>query len=137
MKPPKKKRDTGVAAARSDYPTSTNVSSPVQAASRRRLKQVHKAEPATELHKIGYPRDDGFVASDGDDDDINDTEDDSDGFESINVKGKSRSVAKKGLGPPITTDEKIDRLNPIHQIVVEDFLHNAKQHSQKVSQSQH
>ena len=62
------------------------------------------------------------------------TEDDSEeSFEPVRVKGKTRSVAKKTLGPPITTDEKIQGLSRIHQYVVEGFLTAAKQQSQNVS----
>lgn len=134
-----KKRETGVAASGPDHPTSTNVSSPIQAASRRRVKQKSNAQPELELHRNGYFRDD-FVVDDDEDGLLNDTDDESqDGFGPIREKGRSRSVLKRPLGPPITIDDKLERLNSIHRMVVDDFLQNAKELSQKVSfpQSQH
>ena len=129
----KKKRGTGVAASNPEYPASTNVSSPIQAASRRRPKHATKQAPPLDLHKYDYSHADDFVAGD-DEQDAVETEDDSkESFEPIRVKGKPRSIAKRSLGPPITTDEKIQRLNQIHQMVVEDFVNTAKLQSQKVS----
>ena len=112
-----------------DGPTSTNVSSPVQAAARRRVKQKNQRDPG--LHKNTYSRDD-FVVDD-DDGSFIETEDESDdGFGPIRVKGQNWGGSKKPLGPPITIDEKLERLNDIHRMVVEDFLENAKELSQKV-----
>ena len=126
-----KKRETGVAASHLDYPTSTNVSSPIQAASRRRIKQKSNAQPELQFHRNGYSRDDVVVDDDGP---SLETEDESeDGFGPIIEKGQSRSLSKRALGPPITIDEKLERLNAIHRMVVEDFLQNAKELSQKVS----
>ncbi len=133
-KAPRKKRETGVAASHPDFPGSTNVSSPVQAASRRRAKQISKAAPTLELHKYRYSRNDDFVASDDEDEGaVNEADNDSEEeFEPERVKGKLRS-AKRTLGPPITTDEKIERLNNIHQMVVEGFLNTAKDEGRRVS----
>ena len=112
-----------------DGPTSTNVSSPVQAAARRRVKQKNQRDPG--LHRNTYSRDD-FVVDD-DDGSFIETEDESeDGFGPIRVKGQSWSISKKPLGPPITIDEKLERLNEIHRMVVENFLENAKELSQQV-----
>ena len=132
-----KKRETGVAASRLDYPTSTNVSSPVQAVSRRRVKQNGNAQPELKLHRNGYCHDD-FVVDDNDDGPLLETEDESeDGFGPIREKEQSQNVSTRSLGPPITIDEKLERLNSIHRMVVEDFLQSAKELSQKVSSSQH
>lgn len=132
-----KNRETGVAASRPDCPTSTNVSSPIQAASRRRVKHKKYAQPELELHRNVYCGED-FVVDDDEDGSFNATEDESeDGFGPIREKGQSRSVAKKPLGPPITIDEKLERLHIIHRMVVDDFLQNAKELSQKVSSPQH
>ena len=127
-----------MAASRLDYPTSTNVSSPIQAASRRRAKQKSKAQPELELHRNVYYRDDSVIDDDDDDDGqfVETEEESDDGFGPIR-KEQSRSVSKRSLGPPITIDDKLERLNPIHRMVVEDFLQNAKELSQKVSSSQH
>lgn len=127
LKPSKKapkKSGTGVAAAHPDYPASTNVSSPIQAASRRRIRNTAKATPEPDLHRNGYAQD-GFVVGD---------DDESDAFsdmESVREKGASRNISKKPLGPPITTDERIANLPQIHQMVVEDFLIAARQLCQK------
>ena len=123
-----------MAASHLDYPTSTNVSSPIQAASRRRVKQKINAQPELQFHRNGYSRDDFVVADDDDDGPSLETEDESeDGFGPIIEKGQSRSMSKRALGPPITIDEKLERLNAIHRMVVEDFLQNAKELSHKVS----
>ncbi|KAK4695781.1 bloom syndrome protein, partial [Lecanoromycetidae sp. Uapishka_2] len=58
-----KKSGTGVAAAHPDYPASTNVSSPIQAASRRRVGHTAKATPEPGLYRNGYAQD-GFVVDD-------------------------------------------------------------------------
>lgn len=65
---------------------------------------------------------------------VNESDDDSeDDFEPVRVKGKTRKVSRRPLGPPITTDEKIERLNDIHQMVVEEFLDIAKNECRNVS----
>ena len=130
---PTKKRGTGVAAAHPDYPASTNISSPVQAASKRRVKQI-KASPDFELHRNGYARDD-FVVDD--EQDSHETDDESDGFESLSERRVSRSTRHRSLGPPITINEKLDRLPEIHRMVVEDFVNNARMECEKVSLPMH
>ena len=135
-KDPKKastKRETGVAGSLSDGPASTNVSSPVQAASRRRVLQKSNPQPELELHRSVDCHD--HSANDGGDDgSYMETENESeDGFSPIKEKGQSRSAVKRPLGPPITIDEKLERLHSIHRMVVENFLLNAKDLSQKVS----
>ena len=126
-----------MAASHPDLPTSTNVSSPIQAATRRRVKQKSNAQPEPQLHRNVYCRDD-FVVSDDEVGSFDETEDDSeDGFAPIREKGQSQNKPKRPLGPPITIDEKLKRLNPIHGIVVDGFLQNAKELSQKVSSPRH
>lgn len=125
-----KKRGTGVAASHPDYPTSTNVSSPVQAASRRRLVQVNKTTRPVDLPRTDYARDE---VSDKDDPNHHEPVDESDeGFEPIRELGKPKKSAKRQLGPPITTDEKIASLNEIHRIVLDNFMGKAKAYIQKV-----
>ena len=122
-----------MAASRPDYPTSTNVSSPVQAASRRRVKQQSRLESHRNINSH-----DDFVVDDDEVGSFHETEDESeDGFGPIREKGQSRSVPKRPLGPPITIDEKLEMLNSIHRMVVDDFLQNAKELSQNVSFPQH
>ena len=127
---PIKKRGTGVAAAYPDYPASTNVSSPIQAASRHRARQGYKETIGCNLRDNQFTEDD-FVVND---DDPAESEDESDDFEPVRKKGASRSSKKRRLGPPITVDEKMESLNEIHQIIVENFLDRAKRQSQKARQ---
>lgn len=128
---PTKKRGTGVAAAYPDYPASTNVSSPIQAASRHRAKQNYKESAICDLRSNQIIKDDFVV----DDDDLAESENESDDFEPVRKKGASRGSRKRHLGPPITVDEKMESLNEIHQIIVENFLDRAKQQSQKARQT--
>ena len=93
-----------------DGPQSTNVSSPVQAANQRRV--------ARSRHRIV---------------DDEDSDEDSDGFEKIRIAGEPRQERKRVLGPPITDDGDFSRLDPIHQLVAEEFMCYAKQCCQKVS----
>ena len=119
------KSDIRAAAVHTDYPASTNVSSPVQAKSRRRVQQLQRND------QQGYDSDNGFIVAD---DEMDETSEESeDGFEPLREAGKPRAEAKRRLGPPITTDEKMKGLNAIHQAVVEDFMHNAKEVSKNVS----
>ena len=120
IKKPIKNKGTGVAASRHEYPLSTNVSSPIQAASRRRIAQ-NKSD--MNPHSNGYSRDD-FVVSD---------DEESDGFEPVRKAGKPRITRKRQLGPPITTDQKLEKLNSIHRLVVDDFVGQAKEESARVS----
>jgi len=120
---------TGVAAAQREYPLSTNVSSPIQAISRRRVARPAHHDEESELHPNGYYRD-SFVVPDNDfdDDDYEDEE-----FEPVRVAGRaSKKAARRGLGPPITVDEKMDSLNSTHRMVVEDFLTHATQECQRI-----
>jgi len=94
------------------YPQSTMVSSPVQSAQDRRLDRFQYTGPAVEH----------FSA-----------DDDSDGFEPIRVTGKSRRANTHEMGPPITSDQRLDRLDHMHRVVVEDFQEHAKIMLQDVS----
>lgn len=121
-----------MAASRQEYPLSTNVSSPMQAASRRRIAQYRKPDTNPSLHLNGYARD-GFVASDDDKNERNESDDESDpAFEDIREAGKPRKSKKRQLGPPITTDEKLERLNHTHRHIVDNFVFEAKRESDKV-----
>jgi bloom syndrome protein len=107
---------TGVAAATDDYPQSTNVPSPVQSARRRQPrqpKQVAKKRP---------------LSDDDDDDDY----DESDGFEPIRIAGSSNRSKQKPVGPPITSDNRLNELDPAHQVIVEDFSIRAKEECDSV-----
>ncbi|KKY20138.1 putative family helicase [Diplodia seriata] len=118
-----KRKGTGVAAARDEYPFSTNVSSPLQMASRasRKARVVDMEDD-----------DDGF----GEPVDA-EAEDESEAFEAP-PQPRSRIVAKSSkhprqkLGAPITTDEKMVALDELHQDVVEEFVREGRSECQKI-----
>ena len=115
-----------------DHPQSTNVSSPIQQAKQRRQRRRKPSpEPSARqnLHSNGYA-DDGFVVSD--EQDIDDDSSDTDGFEPLRVAGESRSATQLSLGPPITTDESMSKLDGIHRMVVDEFVRVAKIEGEKV-----
>ena len=127
-----KGKGTAVRSFRKDYPQSTNVSSPLQTSSRARRRSRAKspfAEQSTSL-KHGYKRDD-FVVSDHDNQET-EASDYDDSFEPVREAGKPAQLRQHRLGPPITTDEKIDQLNETHRMVVEDFMVSAKKECEKV-----
>lgn len=99
-------------AGRDDLPQSTNVSSPVQSANRRRLARYRHTNTV-----------EGECDSDRD----------SDGFERIRVAGKNEQKGKNLPGPPITQDHRYDQLDPLHKTVAEDFMVYAKNYCQDVS----
>ena len=109
----RKKQGTGVKVAEDDkYPASTFVSSPVQAMSRRRL--VRKAN----LKVLAEDSSEG-------DDEVS-------GFEPVRDRGAPSTDKERHLGPPITDDEKLARLNPTHRHVLDDFMGNAKKESSAI-----
>lgn len=116
-------RETGVTAALSEHPLSTNVSSPIQATSKRRRGRVVEVEDDENktLHANSYERD-GFVASDNNEEEYSD-----DAFEPVRTIGIKRNASRRELGPPITTDLIMDSLSPNHRMIVEDFMRHAKQ----------
>lgn len=77
----------------------------------------------------GYQKDD-FVASDHIDPD--DFEDDDEIFAPVRVAGRPQRKRQKSLPPPITIDEKMQSLNEIHRIIVDDFVLNARRESKKL-----
>ncbi|KAK4957740.1 hypothetical protein LTR28_005709, partial [Elasticomyces elasticus] len=109
------------------HPLSTNVSSPVLAASKRR--NVRKSDDG--LHLNGYAQD-SFVVSDLGDDEYMDSDEDEGAFEPIRIAGRPRREKRRELGPPITTDEKLQRLNPTHRMIVDDFVVHARRECQKI-----
>ncbi|EME40256.1 hypothetical protein DOTSEDRAFT_179253 [Dothistroma septosporum NZE10] len=115
--------NTGVRQA----PLSTNVSSPVQAASKQKKPARHAN--LREMHANGYQRDE-FVVSDPDDDEYDSS---SDGFEPVRVAGKTKAAKNtRELGPPITTDNVMDRLNDVHRSLVEEFMIHAEREAKAI-----
>ena len=128
-----KPKVTGVSASRREHPQSTNVSSPIQAAARRRNMQEFEDVEDSAMHRNGYQRD-NFVVSDAEDQSFKGSDEDEEvAFEPIRKAGKRQTPRKRQLGPPVTTDEKLDRLNETHRMVVDDFVINAKKECEKVS----
>ncbi|KAF1987632.1 ATP-dependent DNA helicase [Aulographum hederae CBS 113979] len=110
-------------------PLSTNVSSPVQAASARRGNR--------DLGEMNPPSIQGFVYRPDDVD--GDDHDEEDYFEPLAppvVKAKKTSAKAKGkkkeLGPPITVDQKMAGLNEVHRGFVEDFVFEAREVCQAI-----
>lgn len=129
---PVKKRGTGVAAAKSDCPLSTNISSPVLAASKRWIAQYNNLNANAPPVSRGYLRDD-FVVSDDNAESLYDSENESDdGFEQVRDTRNPNKSRERALGPPITTDDKLERLNPTHRDIVGAFVKAAKDLSEKV-----
>ncbi|KAJ5634417.1 Bloom syndrome protein [Penicillium herquei] len=93
------------------YPQSTMVSSPIQSANERR--QARSQQRGVRLN-------------------FSNDSDESDGFEPIRVPGKQKQQNKHELGPPITIDQKMDRLDHLHRAVVEDFEVTAKRYLQEI-----
>ncbi|KAL3460449.1 hypothetical protein BJX64DRAFT_184819 [Aspergillus heterothallicus] len=89
-------------------PQSTNVSSPIQAANRRRLARYR--------HGAGNE-------TDGDE---------SEGFEPVRGAGNPARKEKALPGPPITQDHRFDQLDPLHKVVAEDFMAYAKDYCQNL-----
>jgi bloom syndrome protein len=112
------------------YPQSTNVSSPVAGASRRRNAKILKSyeNDDVELDGLGYARD-GFVTSDN-------SNDESDGFAPVRdaTKHQTKLRMKKQLGPPITSDDRITEANLTqeHQHFVNHFMEQAKKIENKI-----
>ncbi|KAH9819394.1 ATP-dependent DNA helicase hus2/rqh1-like [Teratosphaeria destructans] len=114
-------------------PISTNVSSPVQAASHRKTT---RQPTRTGVRANGYQRD-NFVVSDPEDDDYahDDDEDESDAFEPIGEPGHTHlERRKRDVGPPIRSDNVMDGLDKSHRYIVDDFLRRAKDETSKLVQ---
>lgn len=95
-----------------DYPQSTNVSSPIQAANRPDLAKFRRNN-----RRPVNPSDD---------------EQDSEGFEPVRVSGKPRREKARKLGPPIATDPTWENIEPLHRTVAEDFIYYAEEYCKKV-----
>ncbi|KAF2500293.1 hypothetical protein BU16DRAFT_478598 [Lophium mytilinum] len=122
---------TGVAAARADYP-STNLSSPVAAATKRRQRRILSDEDEDEVHgeyggskagshANGY-EEDGFVVDDNEDD----------RFEPIPGPVRSKPNKRRMPGPPITIDQRIASLDELQSAVLEDFMEKAKEKAKDI-----
>ncbi len=130
-RPPKTKAPTklGRKRAAAKAPLSTNVSSPVQAAAKR--KKPSKAAQRTVVAR-GYQKDD-FVVDDPDDYAESSEDDSSDAFAPILVAGQSRRQSTMALGPPITADASLEGLEEIHRDLVDSFVKTASKKAKDIS----
>ena len=140
--------------APSEYPASTNVSSPVQQAAaegrRLQLRKSKRGSSNVSLLPNGYQRD-SFVVADGYTSAISrrgsrdvygfenhdDDNDDDEAFAPLPSPPPSRinrlaKNPKRHVGPPITTDQRMESLDPTHQMLVEDFMIHAKRISESI-----
>lgn len=130
---------TGVVAART-LPFSTNVSSPVQAVSKRRKKSSfveHEAEDDDEddeedafdsvpRYANGYARDSFIVADDEEEDD----------FVPLRDASRIKQKQRRELGPRITNDAIMESLSRNHRELVETFVDNAQEESKRIQRIQ-
>ena len=114
---------------------STNVSSPVQAATRRRNVQKTKTSDQLDLQFNAYSHNEVLMS----DEEISlpKPEDEFDNAWPL-TRGLRAPYGqkKKRLGPPITADEKIEGLNSIHRLVIDDFMVRATNECRRVSPRQ-
>lgn len=144
-------KGTGVQGSRTEYPPLTNVSSPVQAESRRRTIPRSKTTVSNDYYEEDADAVDDDSASAFEEpprirrlqrrnerqttrEDVEDSDQD---FGLVREAGRPRPSKKRDLGPPITVDEKLESLNPIHRHVVEGFMVEAKRQSDQVSAQIH
>ncbi|GAB7361402.1 hypothetical protein MBLNU230_g1455t1 [Neophaeotheca triangularis] len=109
-----------------ELPFSTNVSSPIQGASKRKARAPNTRG---EFHSNGYERDSFVVDNDVHDDDFQqDDSDGSGGFAPVRVAGAAprQQPRRKPVGPPIVTDATMDSLEDVHRDIVENFVSSAK-----------
>ncbi|RMJ25156.1 helicase [Aspergillus sp. HF37] len=105
-------RARGARAGGYDYPQSTNVSSPIQAANRPDLAKFRHNN-----RRPVNPSDD---------------EQDSDGFEPVRVSNKPRREKARKLGPPIVNDPTWENIESLHRTVAEDFIYYAEEYCKKL-----
>lgn len=136
---PKAQAKKAPATSRSEV-ASTYVSSPVRKASARRQKRQEMEDEdedteddafqPTALHSNGYARD-SFIVPDNDDEDFfRDVDDDN--FGSVREMGDTRQSVSKPLGPPITSDRRMDELPQNIRDFVQDFVNHGKEAGKKI-----
>ncbi|KAL8626159.1 hypothetical protein Q9189_008158 [Teloschistes chrysophthalmus] len=55
-----------------------------------------------------------------------------DDYEPVHQAGLPQRSNKRNIGPPITSDEKLEALNPIHRTVVDEFMLEAGKESERI-----
>jgi bloom syndrome protein len=61
-----------------------------------------------------------------------DSEDEEEYFEPVRARGKQREATPVGLGPPVTTDERMGALPDLHRVFVCQFVEEAKQEVERI-----
>lgn len=125
-------RAAGATSKSNDRPPSTNVFSPVQQVVEKRRTRARPQAVDRSVHYNGYAKD-GFIVSDNGP--SGDSLDESDAFEPVRTSKKPANRRASSIGPPITTDDSLSGLNDIHQMVVEEFVRNAKALGEKVGRA--
>jgi bloom syndrome protein len=124
--PPQRSRKTGqgtgVKAAVDYYPASTNVSSPLQPRTNRRLPQPVEDPDSGDEDFIVH-------TSEMEGDDVHDDED---AFSDDLALDHSVSRKASELGPRITSDTSTN-LNPTHQHILDDFVEQARAQMRRIS----
>ena len=121
------RKATAGSKSRTELPVSTNVSSPVQASTKRKATRQPQRNAS---HGKDY-EDNHLFVSDEEHDNYED-DDESDGFAPIREAGTKRHEKQRELGPPITSDDIMDRLDEVHRAIIEDFVHRAKDEMRKI-----
>lgn len=115
--------------SRTEYP-STNVSSPVKAPKQKIRQFLYNQDDDEDVEAFEAPRhptrkqqkarsyeDDGFLVED---DDVDED------FAPVRVARPKKPTGVKGLGRPITTDERVSELNDMQQCTFIDFMAGAR-----------
>lgn len=72
----------------------------------------------------GYGPPNSFVAAD--------SETEEEYFEPVRPRGKQQEATPAGLGPPVTTDERMDALPELHRVFVYQFVEEAKKEVDRI-----
>nr|POE92437.1 atp-dependent dna helicase hus2/rqh1 [Quercus suber] len=135
--PQQAERPKKAAKPRRPVPMSTNISSPPQTAPKQSNRRPN-SRPNSRPDLNGY-RLDAVTVEDPEDDDYTESDqsgESSDGFEDLMGKvrdaGQISKSKRREPGPPITSDDVMDRLPELHRMVVEDFLGLAHQETQNL-----
>lgn len=127
------RKKSAAAVKPSEYPLSTNVSSPIRAPKRRILQdykyQAHEKSTRDNQRK-SYTNDFGNDEEDGD---WQENDDDVGAFEPIRVGGRPRdSSPAKVYSEPITIDERRAKLTDMHNDIINNFLLEARNLGKKL-----
>ncbi|KAG9248848.1 hypothetical protein BJ878DRAFT_486311 [Calycina marina] len=106
----------------STYP-STLVTSPLSPTTSRRARHIVINDEDSDSDAHGYSHD-GFTVRD---DEFDDDGDEEEAFQIMTTRARKRIAP--GLGPPITTDQRMECLPTAHRAAVEQFVMAAKEES--------